>query len=339
VNRLRAVAVLLAIALSARPTAAEVDSGGPPNVRPEPGVPEKYTLDYPPAERFCPPVPSFFFEVVRSVEIIRGHRVTHEPNGGYGLPAKEKIEGEHLLHLGADVGWFRVGDPVYAVAAGVVRVSDGPRLNEDERESDPGEPAGRRSSSPRPKMQWGNIVTIEHRLPGGEHFTTVYGHLGSDRLVEPGDVVEAGRPIGTIGRKDARINGGFDPHVHFAVRQGRLAEPGCTLMQLRVAGRTHSLKLVAVEEDEMEVELPAELSGSYVIWKGRDYPLTRRGDARFLPARVLWAVKSRPGFEIVGYGRRLEGWPDPVVFLRRHGADRNPARFRDPEPGRAARQR
>jgi len=341
VNRLRAVAVLLAVAVSfaAARGAAEYDSGGAPDVRPEPGVPETYTLDYPPADRFCPPLRWFFFEVVRTVDSIRGRRVTHELNGGYGLPAKERIEGEHLLHLGADVGWFRVGEPVYAVAAGVVRVSDGPGLNADERESDSEDRAGRRSSSPRPKMQWGNVVTIEHRLPGGDYFTTVYGHLGSDRLVKAGDVVEAGQPIGTIGRKHARINGGFDPHLHFAVRRGRLAEPGCTLMTLRVAGRTHSLKLVAVEEDAMEVELPAELSGSYVIWNGRSYPLTRRGDARFLPARVLWAVKSRPGFEIVGYGRSLEGWPDPVAFLRRHGADRNPARFRGPEPGRAARQR
>ena len=334
-----AAVAIIALALSARTIAAEDGGGGPPDVRPEPGVPEKYLLDYPPAERFCPPVRRFFFEVVRTSEVVRGRRVTHQRNGGYGLPLKQKVDGKHLLHLGADVGWFRVGDPVYAVAAGVVRASNGPSLHADEQESDTGDPAGRRGSSPRPKMQWGNVVSIEHRLPGGEYFTTVYGHLGSDRLVEAGDVVEAGQPIGTIGRKHPRINGDFDPHVHFAVRQGRLAEPGCTLMILLVDGRTHSLNLVAVEEDEIEVELPAEVSGSFVTWDGRAYPLTRRGDACFLPTRLLRAVKSRPGFEIVGYGLGTEGWPDPVAFLRRHGADRNPAPFRGPEPGRAARQR
>ena len=339
-NRRRAIAALLTVAVSfaaawpARPGAADDVSGGPPDVRPEPGVPRKYLLDYPPAERFCPPVQTFFFEVVRTFEVIRGRRVTHQPNGGYGLPVKQKVDGKHLVHVGADVGWFRVGEPVYAVAAGVVRASDGPSLNADEQESDTGDRTARPAG-----MQWGNVVTIEHRLPSGEYFTTVYGHLGSDRLVEAGDVVEAGQPIGTIGRKHPRINGGFDPHVHFAVRQGRLAEPGCTLMFLQVDGRTHPLKLVAAEEDEMEVELPAEVSGSSVIWDGRAYPLTRRGDTYLLPARVLWAVKSRPGFEIVGYGLGTEGWADPVAFLRRHGADRNPAPFRGPEPGRAARKR
>ena len=334
-----AAVAVITVVLSCPTVAAEDGSGGPPDVRPEPSVPEKYLVDYPPAERFCPPVRSFFFEVVRTVEIVRGHRVTHQPNGGYGLPLKQKVDGKHLLHLGADVGWYRVGDPVYAVAAGVVRASDGPDSNADEQESETGDRAGRRRPSGQPKMQWGNVVSIEHRLPSGEYFTTVYGHLGSDRLVEAGDVVEAGQPIGTIGRKHPRINGGFDPHVHFAVRQGRLAEPGCTLMFLQVDGRTHPLKLVAAEEDEMEVELPAEVSGSSVIWDGRAYPLTRRGDRSFLPARLLWAVKSRPGFEIVGYGLGAEDWADPVAFLRRHGADHNPAPFRGPEPGRAARKR
>ena len=331
-------AATIALALSARSAGAQGNGRRPPDARPAPDVPQQYVLDYPPADRFCPPVRSFFFEVVRRVEIVHGQRVTHARNGGYGLPAQHEVDGERPLHLGADVGWFRVGEPVYAVAAGVVRASDGPDSIASGWEFEPGDPPGRPSAS-RPKMRWGNVVTIEHRLPGGEHFTTIYGHLGNDRLVAAGDVVEAGRPIGAIGRKDVGVNGGFDPHLHFAVRGGRLAEPGCTLMKLHVAGRTHSLELVAVGEDEIEVELPAELSGRYVLWNGRAYPLARRGDACFLPARLLWAVKFRPGFEVFGYGPSLEGWCDPVAFLRRHGADRDPAPFRVPEPPHAARGR
>lgn len=332
-------AAMASVTLSSQAALAQGESRRPLDARPAPDVPEKYPLDYPPAERFCPPVRSFFFEVVRTVEFIRGRRVTHEPNGGYGLPARHTVDGKRPVHAGADVGWFRVGEPVYAVAAGVVRASDGPDSIAAGWESDPGDLPGGGIASQRPKMRWGNVVTIEHRLPDGEYFTTIYGHLGNDRLVVAGDLVEAGQPIGTIGKKDARINGGFDPHLHFAVRQGRLAEPGCTLMVLQVGGRTHSLKLVAVEEDDIEVELPAEFSGSYVLWNGRIYPLARRRDACFLPARLLWAIKLRPGFEIFGYGLSLEGWHDPVAFLRQHGADRNPAPFRGPEPGRAARKR
>jgi len=31
----------------------------------------------------------------------------------------------HLIHLGADVGFYRVGEPGFAVANGVVRISQG----------------------------------------------------------------------------------------------------------------------------------------------------------------------------------------------------------------------
>ena len=332
-------AAMVSVTLSGRVAPAQGDSHRPLDAQPVSDVPEKYLLDYPVADRFCPPVRSFFFEMVRTVEIVHGRRVTHERNGGYGLPAQHEVDGERPLHLGADVGWFRVGRPVYAVAAGVVRASDGPDSIAAGWEFDPADQPGPPSAGPRPKMRWGNVVTIEHRLPDGAHVTTIYGHLGNERLVAAGDVVEAGQRIGAIGRKDAQVNGGFDPHLHFAVRRGRLAEPGCTLMRLHVAGRTHSLKLVAVGEDQIEVELPAELWGSYVLWNGRAYRLSRRGDARFLPARLLWAVKFRPGFEIFGYGPSLEGWHDPVAFLRQHEADSDPAPFRVPEPAHAAGKR
>ncbi len=335
-----AVCVLLGIALSARSTAAQGAVGEVADPEAKATTPERYVLDYPPAERFCPPVQSFFYEVVRTFEVVRGRRFTHQPNGGYGLPVVYKVNGRNLLHLGADVGWHRVGDPVYAVAAGVVRVSEGPGLaREGGRSAGRRQPKGASPGGQAEALHWGNRVVIEHRFPGGEHFTTIYGHLGVDRQVEAGDVVQAGQQIGTIGRKHFRVNGGYDPHVHFAVREGRLAEPGCTLMTLYLGGKPGAMKLVSVGEEEIEVELPPDVPAISINLGGRVYPVTRRDGKLFLPARMLWDLRNRPGFEIVGYGLSTEGWRDPVAFLRECGADLNPAPFRGPGTRHRGRRR
>jgi hypothetical protein len=57
---------------------------------------------------------------------VGGHRFRQKANGGYGLPVVDKVGDKHLIHLGADLGWYQVGEPVFAVAAGVVRISSGP---------------------------------------------------------------------------------------------------------------------------------------------------------------------------------------------------------------------
>ena len=104
--------------------AVAANAGEP--AEPRNDVPEKYVLDYPTAERFCPPIRSAFVEAEQSFGVVRGRRFTYKPNGGYGLPVIDKVEGKNLLHAGADLGWYQIGEPVFAVAAGVVRVSDGP---------------------------------------------------------------------------------------------------------------------------------------------------------------------------------------------------------------------
>ena len=332
-----AVGLLLIPVSSTELMAAERGNAGAGGAERRPATPEKYILDYPPAEQFCPPVQTFFFEVVRTFEVVRGRRFTHQLNGGYGLPVVQKVEGKHLLHLGADVGWYRVGLPVYAAAAGVVRVSEGPSLvpDKEERGADGRRSGQRRSGRPTGALHWGNCINIEHRLPGGEYFTTVYGHLGNDRLVEVGEVVEAGQPIGTVGRKHFRVNGGYEPHLHFGVRQGRLAEPGCTLLTFHVGDKPGSMRLLQLGEEEIEVELPEGVSATSINLGGRAYTITRRDERFLLPARILRDIRNRPGFQIVGYGLSTEGWHDPVAFLRRHGADRNPAPFQRPPMGRS----
>jgi murein DD-endopeptidase MepM/ murein hydrolase activator NlpD len=88
-------------------------------------------------------------------------------------------------HLGSDWRSNGVGDPVYAVAAGIV--VDATDIGGD----------------------WGNVVRVVHAC-GVE---SLYAHL--DRVdVARGATVQRGQPIGTIATA-----GGWDPpHVHFEIR-------------------------------------------------------------------------------------------------------------------------
>ncbi|WP_158284929.1 M23 family metallopeptidase [Hoeflea marina] len=95
-------------------------------------------------------------------------------------------------HLGIDV-IDKVGTPVIAVAAGQVDASFY-------------EPA------------YGNRVVIDHGpVTGGVSTYTVYKHL-EKRLVQPGEQVERGQQIATLGVTGA-LGGGI-PHLHFEVWRG-----------------------------------------------------------------------------------------------------------------------
>lgn len=282
-------------------------------------VPEKYILDYPVAEQFCPPIRSTFFEVTQTSGSVRGHRFRQQLNGGYGLPVVDKVGDKHLLHLGADLGWYQVGEPVFAVAAGVVRISSGPP---PKRQKD-GTSQQQSSDTGGPAMPWGNLVVIEHRLPDdGGFVTTIYGHLGADRLVNVGDVVEVGTQIGEIGRQSLLNNGGYKPHLHFGIREGRLAEPGMTLFELKTAAVRSPVRLASLGEEEIELEVPeAAMPGIIKLTlQGEEFSLEPEGGKFSLPARVLWRTR-RSDFPIVGYGLSTDGWRDPVAFLREQAAD------------------
>ena len=58
---------------------------------------------------------------------------------------------------------------------------------------------------------YGNLVVIQHQ----DNLYTLYGHL-SKILVQQGQKVTAGEPIGEVGESGVAIG----PHLHFEVRQG-----------------------------------------------------------------------------------------------------------------------
>ena len=295
----------------------------------------RYLLSYAAAEQFCPPVDGFFDEVQRTIDRVKYHTFRHQPNGGYGLPVVDQVGDAHLLHLGADVGWYRVGDPVFAVAGGVVRVSEGPPKEEGDKKlaaakyKAPSPGLLREQASPKGRggLEWGNLVVIEHRLADGKYATTIYGHLANERLVKAGDLVRAGQQIGMIGT--TRVNGGYRPHLHLGVREGRMAEVGRKLVLTSTDGMLLPLEIAELKEKEEIVvlkggkDLPAWLQ---IGTSGRRFDTTRRGENAEVSAGLLSYVPS-PEFAIVGYGLSTDGWLDPIAFLKARSADSNPAAF------------
>jgi murein DD-endopeptidase MepM/ murein hydrolase activator NlpD len=266
-------------------------------------APRSYLLDYPPANRFVPPIEGFFEEVASTIGRVGRRTFRHQPNGGYGLAIRERVGGKNLLHLGADVGWYRVGEPVVAVADGVVRVAQQP-LTEDDK----------RRLSPAGSMEWGGVVAVEHRLPDDSYVTTIYGHLDPELLVSTGDVVKAGQQIGTIG--SARVNGGYKPHLHFAVRSGRRAEKGRRLITVHVNDRLATLTIQSLTEKAVVLTGAEELPELTRLRVGdKVFEVRKRNGTAEVDADILWHIQP-PDFAIVGYGLSTEGWRDPVAFLR-----------------------
>jgi len=108
---------------------------------------------------------------------------------------KDPLDGADAMHAGVDVSAAE-GTPILSAAGGVVRS------------------AGDRGG-------YGLAVEIDH----GAGVTTLYAHTGG-ALVKPGDRVEPGQPIATVGQT-GRATG---PHLHFEVRrEGRPVDPGQAL--------------------------------------------------------------------------------------------------------------
>ncbi|NWK54898.1 M23 family metallopeptidase [Verrucomicrobiaceae bacterium N1E253] len=90
-----------------------------------------------------------------------------------------------------------LGDPVYAIANGLVIYR--------------GEPS----------LAWGNTLIIAHRTPEGEVIQSMYAHLDQLHLAY-GDVVYQGQTIGTVGT--ANLN--YPAHLHFEIRKSSSSHIG-----------------------------------------------------------------------------------------------------------------
>ena len=95
----------------------------------------------------------------------------------------------------------------------------------------------------------------KHRTADDDYFMSLYGHLGNDRLVRPGDIVSAGQVIGSIGKEAGNVNGGYKPHIHFAIHDGRYFEPGMLLFQLKSQSEDIVVRLAELREEELRVTL------------------------------------------------------------------------------------
>lgn len=121
--------------------------------------------------------------------------------GGNGVspPFRENrgTEGgrRRVTHQGTDLANGQAGDTVRAAASGVVLVAfDGDNGN-----------------------GYGGHVVIAHRIPVDRVVYTVYGHFGRGTIVvQPGDLVVAGDPLGRVGQTGRAST----PHLHFEVREG-----------------------------------------------------------------------------------------------------------------------
>ena len=68
---------------------------------------------------------------------------------------------------------------------------------------------------------YGNFTVIDHGTIGGRHITTAYAHQARF-LVEPGQRVRKGQPIGVVGATGWATG----PHLHFEVRDdGAVLDP------------------------------------------------------------------------------------------------------------------
>ncbi len=114
---------------------------------------------------------------------------------GLHVSAKAKSPFRNSYHVGDDAAWNEDHGTVLAIAPGVVRaVWIG--------------------------GSWGGIVVLEHVRADGSRFCSLYGHLSPFLHVGPGDLLEQGQKLGSLGRSFTWENGGYRCHLHFGVHDG-----------------------------------------------------------------------------------------------------------------------
>ncbi|MBK8249299.1 MAG: phosphotransferase [Gemmatimonadetes bacterium] len=142
------------------------------------------------------------------------------------LPGADAAYAALQSSIGFDVGLGRWGEQraVYTSAAFTSRVVPGAR-RDMHLGLDLFAPAGtplfaplaarviRTANCDRPQ-DYGGVLLLEHDLPDGHQFRTLWGHLDPRSIEDlaPGHVLAAGDRVGTLG--DSGVNGGWVPHLH-----------------------------------------------------------------------------------------------------------------------------
>ena len=125
-------------------------------------------------------------------------------------------------------------------------------------------------------------------------------------------MVTAGQPLGTIGKQNPKINGGYKPHLHFGIRDGRLGHVGMSLVP--GAG---NLKVESIAEDR--ITFKTERRWAFMTVNGKKFEVTNEGETASVPSSILWNY-VHPEFPIIGYALETDGFHDPIAFLRKHRA-------------------
>lgn len=197
--------------------------------------------------------------------------------------------GVRNTHAGEDHAWFREGCSMYAIADGVVRMVQG---------------AG---------GDWGFLIVLEHRLPGGDYIISLYGHCAWDIVVKPGDRVKAGQKIGTQGLSCSVENGGYGAHVHFGIgdgpfrRSGKLAKGDTVNLDIKGNQGTGTLVRFGYSRKNKNkygfplVTMLVKGDGE----SGRELELPEEE----LQAEVRW---------MQAYVKDCKGWYNPQTFLPDH---------------------
>lgn len=225
----------------------------------------------------------------------------HDPIG-YGFEVDEGSRVfSRLVHVGEDVCWEAEHRTVVAIGCGLVRF------------------VGLVPS-------WGHVVVIEHEAPvdrpvaspeevrrveetldvplggpsGGQLFCSVYAHLGPFICVCPGESVEAGQKLGSIGRAYTWENGGYDAHLHFALHLGPYVQlyRADAPIDVRYRSRRYRGRVVRSEPEWTDVRI------------------TRRGKPETVHRSSDWLC----GYVSRWYWKkRAHGWLDPGPFLGETG--------------------
>lgn len=214
-----------------------------------------------PAAAFMPPLRAYLDPQRKSYG-----REMEEDNAGFS----------GMIHTADDAGWHRDHRTVVAAGNGLVRqVCCIP--------------------------SWGFMVVLEHRLPTGEFFCSLYAHLGPFVCVVPGEAVKIGQKIGSIGRSFTWENGGYIAHLHFAIHKGpfwQTWEYG-TPLDVRYEGQLYTGKVVRSDPDFTLVDIHTP-TGAQLVRRATSWICGYVSNA-------CWEQKRH-------------GWVDPQEFLKDHAS-------------------